>query len=79
MSKLSSDFNNMKNDLQFGANRVGEAIKNTANELKYDAQDALHTMNNKSQEFKEDILEMYEDSGLEYKVNKQINKIKKHM
>lgn len=73
MSKLINDFNNMKHDLQYGINKVGKTIKNTANELKYDAQGALHTMNSK----KDELVDKYDDNGFGKKIEKQIKKIKK--
>lgn len=73
MSKLTNDFNNMKNDLQHGINKVSKAIKNTANDLKSDAQGALHTMGNK----KDEIIDKYDDNEFGKKIEKQFKKVKK--
>lgn len=73
MSKLTNEFNNMKEDLQHGINKVGKAIKHTANDLKSDAQGALHTMNNK----KDELVDKYDDNTFAKSMEKQMKKMKK--
>lgn len=73
MSKLTNEFNNMKNDLQNGISKVGKAIMHTASDLKADAQGTLHTMNNK----RDELMNKYDDNTIGKKMEQQMKKMKK--
>lgn len=75
MGKMQNEFNEMKNDIKAGAQKVGNAVKHTAENLKEDAEGAMAAAEMKVDEMKEE----YREKKFSKELKKQMEHESKNM